>query len=216
MKRYGTILLLGLLFSAIAGYAAQIPVSSYTMLNGAHGSFNYRDFTYVPCNGLCDVTGAPLSGGTGKLTDGVSPTTSWDQEGEDTQWVGWDSSQGLANPTVTFLFGGQVTIHSVTIWVDNTIGRGGVYLPASVTIGGANFVIPPDNNDPNPRAYTFDVDITGSSVDVQFFQTDGWPWLMVGEVSFYDTSQNVPEPTTMTLAAVGMAAAWWRRRKSAV
>jgi PEP-CTERM motif-containing protein len=204
--------LLAVLLFGAACFAAQIPVASYSMLNGAEGGFDYHDFTYVPCNGNCGVTGAPLSGGTGKLTDGVSPTTSWDQEGVLTQWVGWDSNQGLLDPTVTFLFGNSVTIRSVTIWVDNTIGRGNVYLPSSVTIGGTNFLIPPDNVNPNPRAYTFDTNITGSSVDVQFFQTPGWSWIMVGEVSFYDTSQNVPEPATLTLAAAGLAAGWWKRR----
>ena len=181
------------------------------MLNGAHGSFNYRDFTYVPCNGVCDVTGAALSGGTGKLTDGVSPALSWYQYGELTPWVGWDLNQGLLNPTVVFNFPTSITITSMTVWVDNTIGYGGVYLPSSVSIDGISFPIAPDNVNPNPRAYTFSgLNLSGSSANVQFFQTSGYPWVMVGEVSFTQT----PEPATMTLAASGLAMAWWRRRKA--
>ena len=112
-------------FGAASAGAAPLMVSSYSMFNGATGSFDYRDFTYTPCNGVCDVTGASLSGGVGKLTDGVSPALSWYQYGEFTPWVGWDVNQtnGL-DPAVTFNFPGVEHINSVTVWVDNTIGYG--------------------------------------------------------------------------------------------
>jgi hypothetical protein len=192
-------------FGAASAGAAPLTVSSYSMFNGAHGSYDYRDFTYTPCNGVCDVTGAALSGGVGKLTDGVSPALSWYQYGELTPWVGWsyDQTNGL-DPVVTFNFGGVEHVNSVTVWVDNAIGFGGVYLPSSVAIDGTSYAIAPDNSNPNPRGYTFsNLGIIGSSVNVQFFQTSGYPWVMVGEVSFDGSS--IPEPASWAMMLLGFA-----------
>jgi hypothetical protein len=200
----------------LSAHASQLVVSSYSMYNGGTGSYDYRDFTYVPCNGACDMTGAFLSGGTGKLTDGVSPPLSWYQYGSATPWVGWYPGQlNGSNPTITFNFPGTVNINSVTVWVDNTIGYGGVYLPSSVSVGATNFPIAPDNSNPNPRGYTFSgLNITGNSVNVQFFQTSG-DWIMVGEVSFNGT-QAVPLPPALLLFGSGIAglAAVRRRLKN--
>jgi len=207
----------GALLATSTVHASPIPVASYSMLNGGTGSFNYRDFTYVPCNGACDVTNAPLSGGTGKLTDGVSPATSWNQQGANTAWVGWYTQYQQLNPTVTFFFAGPSTIDSVTVWVDNTIGSGGVYLPSSVSIGGVNHAIAPDNANPAPRGYTFTgLGLSGSSVDVQFFHSTA-PWIMVGEVSFDGVSGDgsVPLPGTLALVGAALLGAAAARRRAA-
>jgi hypothetical protein len=121
-------------------------------------------------------------------------------------WLGY--LPGGTNPTATFFFGSTVNVRSVTIWVDSTVGVGGEYLPESVTIAGQNFLIPPDYIY-GPRAYTFNVDITSDNVPIQFFQTPGDNWIMIGEVSFNDA---VPEPATLSLAGAGLLAAWWKRR----
>jgi hypothetical protein len=208
------ITLCGLGLSAASAVAAPLTVSSYSMFNGGTGSFNYQDFTYLPCPGAdCVTTGAPLSGGAGKLTDGVSPPLSWYQYGQDTPWVGWDNGEpNGGNPLVTFNFAGVEHVNSVTVWVDNTIGAGGVYLPSSVSIDGTNFAIAPDNSNPSPRAYTFsNLGITGSSVNVQFFQSSGFPWIMVGEVSFDGTS-TIPEPGSWAMMLLGFSAMGWAIR----
>ena len=193
------------LAAASAG-AAPLTVTSYSMYNGGTGSFNYQDFSYTPCvSSACTTTSAWLSEGVGKLTDGVSPTGNWYDYGEYTPWVGWYAGYpNGTDPTVTFFFGSVDHINSVTVWVDNSLGAGGVGLPSSVAIDGTDYAITPDSSNGAPRGYTFSgLDITGSSVSVQFFQ-GAEPWVMVGEVSFNGTS-GVPEPATWAMMLIGFA-----------
>ena len=203
------------LASAIGLIGAPLTVSSYSMLNGATGSFNYRDFTYIPCAGICDTTGAALSGGKGKLTDGVSPALDWFQQGQNTQWVGWDSSQGLLNPAVTFNFSQSVTVNTVTIWASNS-RSGGVALPSNIIIGGTNFVIAPDTSNTSPRALVFSaLNFTGSSLTVQLNQSAS-PWVIIGEVSFDGSGSSViPEPSSLVLVgcAIPLLAFAYRSRR---
>jgi hypothetical protein len=197
--------------------ASSLTVVSYSMPNGGTGSFNYQDFTYLPCPASdCTTTGASLSGGTGKLTDGISPTTDWDAEGTNTQWVGWDTSEaGGTDPLVTFNFATTVDINLVTLWMDNTNGAGGVSLPASVSIGGSSFLFAPPVS--GPSGYTFSgLNIVGNSVGIQFFQTPGSnSWIMVGEVSFSGSSSaSTPEPATWAMIAGGFGWLLFRRRRA--
>jgi hypothetical protein len=176
------------------------------MNNGASGSYDYRDFQYLPCpSNSCNITNALLSGGTGKLTDGLSPILSWFESGQATPWVGWDKLQGQTDPVVKFYFGSTVSIDSITVWVDNTPRVSTVYHPASISVDGINYAIPLDSVVQGPRPYTFsNLNITGSSVELQFFHQPATniDWLMVGEVSFY--SRAVPAPASIALVSVGL------------
>ena len=185
------------------------------MPNGATGAFNYRDFTYVPCNGACDSTGAALSGGAGKLTNGISPTLDWNQEGNSTSWVGWDATQGLSNPVVTFLFPGVVTVDTVAVWASNS-RTGGVALPDAIVIGGVSHAVVADTGNLSPRALVFSgLNLWGNSLTVGFNQASGFPWTIIGEVSFDGSqSSDVPEPGTWLLigTALPLLVALRRRR----
>ena len=201
--------------ASAASFASPLTVSSYEMNNGATGSYNYLDFDYLPCtSNSCNTTGAPLSGGTGKLTDGISPSLSWFESGQATPWVGWDKLQSQANPVVKFNFGSTVSIDSITVWVDNTPRVSTVYHPASISVDGINYPIPFDSVVQGPRAYTFsNLNVTGSSVELQFFHQSATniEWLMVGEVSFY--SRAVPVPPSLALVSVGLLGMVLARRR---
>lgn len=204
--------------ASAASSASPLAVTNYSMNNGDLGSYNYRDFTYSHCGGLCDIPQAPLSGGVGKLTDGVSPPVDWIDEGPisgTTSWVGWDSSQGQPDPLVIFGFAQAVTIDSVTFWLSNT-HNGQVALPASISVGGINHLLAPDEASFAPRAVTFSgLNLTGPSIDVQFFQNSNYlqsTWVMLGEVSFEGTVA-IPEPATLALLALGLAGLGFSRRK---
>lgn len=206
-QRIATIIALAL-FGGIAStsHAAYVAVDSYSMPNnGRTGDYNYRDTSYSNCVGnSCNINGAPLSGGTGKLTDGIVPVNSWNQYGPfgvDTPYVGWVEY----NPAITFNFASTVHIDSVSLLLDNTPGRGDVRLPDYIAINGAQFQINPDSIW-GPRTITFSgLDLNASSITLQLFRDSG-RWIMLGEVSFDDGMVgDVPEPGALALLGLGLA-----------
>jgi hypothetical protein len=68
-----------------------------------------------------------------------------------------------ADPLVTFNFNQSVTIHSVEIWFDNTLGNGGVWGPAALNVGDTHYSgIPEDTY--GPQSFTLSgLNLTGNS-----------------------------------------------------
>jgi hypothetical protein len=102
-----------------AAQAAQITPVGYDTPNGdgqAHGgAYNYWDANYTGAGAKTTdgLSGGTLSGGAGKLTDGVIATQPWYQVSNNAgtgQYVGW-----LQSPTITFHFAGAVDIDAVKL-----------------------------------------------------------------------------------------------------
>jgi len=204
---------------SVAASAAPLAVNSYSMDNGGTGTYVYQDGTYSNCvANSCNTTGAPLMGGTGRLTNGVVPTADWNVGSNSSGWIGWDSGElNGSNPTIDFFFPGSSTINSVSIWYDNSLGAGGVTEPASVSIDGTNYAFTPNSTE-GPQLFTISgLNLTGSSATVQFFQgTD--VWIMIGQVTFNGAVSTAPEPGTTVLMGGGLFAAafmLWRKRPRA-
>lgn len=200
--------------------AAPVNPTSYSMPNGdgqaSGGSVNYWDRNYTGA-GSTTTDGAALSGGLGKLTDGVISTTQWDlvSNGAGTgEYVGWYAVHTL-NPLITFSFSGNPTIDSISIQMDNS-GVGGVFAPQSILIDGVNssFTAPAAGT-VGSVSFT-GLGLTGNSHTIQFNQFQG-TWTFVSEISFDDgrTVSAVPEPETyaMMLAGLGLLGFAARRRK---
>ena len=184
----------GIFAAPVTALASGIPVTSYSMPNGGTGEFIYQDTTYSNCVASdCTTTGAALSGGTGRLTNGVIPTTDWYTSSNSAGWIGWDSGElNGANPTITFNFAQSETVRSFTFWYDDSMGYGDVTEPSSVSIDGNNFLVPTDTS-AGPHFFTVSgLNLTGNSAQVQFFQ-GSQVWIMIGQVSFNGTTP-VPLP----------------------
>src|SRR6266404_5866573 len=123
--RCTAIMVLGLTWGASG---AAVRVVSYSMPNGEspwgeNAEPHYWDDTYNGSgNKRHDLD--PLSGGTGKLTDGVA-APSLDVL---PPWVGWMS----VDPTITFNFDGTKNINTVTLHLLNNRGSAGISLPKTI------------------------------------------------------------------------------------
>ncbi|WYM00653.1 MAG: Calx-beta domain-containing protein [Gloeotrichia echinulata CP02] len=163
---------------------------SYDMLNGNTGSYNYWDESYTGTGNKFQNL-ASLSGGLGDLTDGIIPTENW-QVLEAPQgagpYVGW-----TINPSITFNFAKIVNIDTVTVYVDDSNGYGGVSVPQSINLsmGGASYnsgtlIDPPTSN---PTFYTFSgLGFQGSALTLTLNRRNSWVFL--SEVSFLGFEEN--------------------------
>ena len=182
-------------------------VSSYDMLNGdgqAQGGWlNYWDATYSNC--VADdcttdgLSGSYLSGGLGKLTDGVIATQPWydvSNAAGTGQYVGWLSR----DPTIDFNFAGSEVVNEVTLFVDNS-HVGGVAAPVSIVIDGTTYLNPPSATPSPPEVIDITgLHLTGNSVTVTLSNPDSW--VFMSQAQFIT---GVPEPSTWAMMLLGFA-----------
>ncbi|HBA86717.1 MAG TPA: PEP-CTERM sorting domain-containing protein [Geobacter sp.] len=221
-----TLTVVALLGGVAVSQATLIAPSSYDMPNGygtsVGGEYNYWDTTYT---GLGNKTadGAPLTGGTGKLTDGVIAAHSWewnDADGlphtessllGDGPYVGWT----WGDPTITFHFADLVDIDTITFYVDDPANdrygnpRGGVAAPENFIIGGSTYAVNSPSPGTGPLAVRFaelDLqDIEDLTVTLDREVSASMFWVFMSEVTF-DDGRNpapVPEPSSLLLVAMG-------------
>ena len=190
--------------------SAAVMPDSYNMLNGNTGSYTYWDETYSG-SGCVTCNNASLTGGKGDLTDGIIAADNWfvtEAPAGNGPYVGWMN----LNPTITFHWNTTVTINSVTFYLDDANGAGGVNAPASVMVDGNLFSIAEPVGSA-PFAFTANgFSFTGNDLVVTLNRKNAWVFL--SEVEF--NAMAVPEPETYALMLVGLGAiaTITRRRKS--
>jgi len=190
-----------------AGAKTLLTVTSYDMPNGdgtaGGGDFNYWDQNYSNCvAGDCTVdglTGSHLSGGTGKLTDGIVPTHSFFGGDGFGAYVGW-----LESPTITFHLGSLQAISEVKLYVDNS-PISGVSAPGPVIINGVSHSDPAWAGLSAPEM----IDITGlaliaSDIVVTLDRTNFWVFLSEAKI-FGPGPAATPLPPAWPMMLAGLA-----------
>jgi hypothetical protein len=186
------------LLGSTAASAGLVTVTSYEMNNGngasqfttPTGGQNYFDFSYtktgegaptanagkngsvnpIPYNGVND---APLSGGTGKLTDGVKASDNYSLvsgsngtisngfttavspyygslNGAPSQYVGWK----YQDPTILFHLAGGQAVTSISLYVAASNSGGLVGAPANITLTLNGIPLDPSLYSMTSAAYT--------------------------------------------------------------
>jgi len=217
-----TLLSAAALVVATAGaHAAQVGVSSYDMSNGdgqAHGgSFNYWDTPYsgTASAGATTIDGLytnNLSGGLGKLTDGVIATQSWYAVSNNAgtgPYVGWLAPNTVS---ITFHFASVVDIDEVKLFVDNS-NVGGVSAPNSVSIGSATFANSLYLTPSQPTVLDFSgLGLHSDSVTVSMNYANAW--IFLSEAQFFTSSVPEAGNAAMLLGGLGLLGLIARRRRA--
>ena len=182
IQSFTSVALLAVCLSSTSALASVVPVTSYDMNNGngatqyttPTGGQNYFDFTYtatgqssptsnagkngsassIPSNPSHD---APLTGGTGKLTDGIKASDNYSLvsssngtisnspagygflNGQATQYVGWK----YQDPSITFNLASGHLISQISLYVAANGSGGLVGAPGNVTLNLGGVLLDP-------------------------------------------------------------------------
>ena len=194
-----------------AGGASAAAPDSYNMLNGNTGSYNYWDETYTGA-GCVTCDNSSLTGGKGDLTDGTIANDNWfvtEAPPGNGPYVGW-----TLDPVITFHWNASTVVNSVTFYLDDSNGAGGVSAPSGIIVNGNLYVVPEPAGSA-PFSFTAgSVGFTGTDLQVQLLRKNSWVFL--SEVEFNGQSNAIPEPETyaLMLAGLGVMATVARRRKA--
>lgn len=185
--------------AAMAAASPILPVS-YTA-TPAEGQAQGGTFNYF------DDTGA-------QLIDGTLGVDNWQANlgnGNAYEWVGWR----VAEPSLEFNFAGSVNITEVKIGFQHT-ENAGIFLPASVTIGGDSFAIGPNEVANGSRGFlTFSGNWSGPTLGISITDANTGGWIFVDEVEFEgEEAGAVPEPATgFLILSAGLVALLARFRR---
>ena len=189
-----------------AAFASTLTVNSYNMNNGCGnscgGTYNYWDGNYNG-SGSANVSNAPLSGGTGALTNGFIETQPWNVVSNSLgtgTYVGWETNFYI--PVIVFNLAGSPTVNSVNLYVDNS-NVGGVGAPASITIDGTAYTPTVSAISATSEELTVSgLSLTGSAITVEP-NAGVQPWIFLSEVQFDGVGGAVPEPSTWAMLLLG-------------
>lgn len=190
------------LASAAQGGNAVFP-ASYDMPNGETGTFTYWDDSYNG-SGNTTVSGDPLSGGLGDLTDGVIASDNWFNQ--PSLYVGWNT----ITPTITFRFAQAYTFDYLLLYVDDSNGNGGVSTPGSVDLlvnGSVSTFQLGESDGGAPVFYSIPVSATTDTIAITLYDGEA-QWVFLSEVTFF----AVPGPGAAGLLAAGGLMVVRRRR----
>jgi hypothetical protein len=200
--------------------AASISPLSYDMNNGdgqaSGGSYNYWDGSYTG-SGATSVDHAPLSGGTGDLTDGIVANDFWyavENVAGTGPYVGWNgAAQG--DTSIQFNFSGTQTISQIRIHIDNSM-VGGVYQPLEYLVNGNAWSFAPLADGTIGWITLTGAAVTGTSLSLMLVHQQSYDWIFASEVQLDGTSgTSVPEPGTFALLGLGLAGLGLARRRKA-
>ena len=215
-RNLSTLAILAGLAAALPVQAAQVYATSYSGRNGSTGLYGYLDESYSGSG--VGVSGGPLSGGLGDLTDGIIASASWsvvEAPAGPGPNVGWESPQ-LLTSILTFNFSPGTTITSIRLYLDDS-RTGAVYAPTQIWIDGVlSAYSRPILADPTLVVDLLGYNLTGASHTIRF--TNDRQWTFASEISFFGSvSAAVPEPATwaMMLLGFGLIGTTLRRRSPA-